>query len=326
MAGIALITGASSGLGQEIVRQLHREKYGEIWAVARRRERLLALQELTEIPVRAIPLDLTDESAIGELEALLGEEKPRISLLVNAAGFGKIGNYAEVPRRDSDRMIDLNCRAAVDLCTLAIPYMGRGSHIMNICSTAGFQPFPQLNVYAASKAFLYRYSRALRFDDSSKGLWLGALGARPGERLLEVGCGSGIFCHRVKSYLPDVSVTGIDLDDSHIAFAREKSDRLGLDCRFVVGDATALPFGDASFDLCFSHTVAEHIPHDAFFGEQRRVLRPGGRIVVFSVRTRLNIRSDDAMGDEEAAKAFTGDTPEVLANDQYQDPHIHLNK
>ena len=163
MAGIALITGASSGLGQEIVRQLHREKYEEIWAIARRKERLLALQELTEIPVRAIPLDLTEESSIGELETLLGEEKPRISLLVNAAGFGKIGNYAEVPRRDSDRMIDLNCRAAVDLCTLAIPYMGKGSHIMNICSTAGFQPFPQLNVYAASKAFLYRYSRALRF-------------------------------------------------------------------------------------------------------------------------------------------------------------------
>lgn len=154
--------------------------------------------------------------------------------------------------------------------------------------------------YIQSTGELYE-SRALRFDDSSKGLWLGALGARPGERLLEVGCGSGIFCHRVKSYLPDVSVTGIDLDDSHIAFARKKSDELGLDCRFVVGDATALPFCDASFDLCFSHTVAEHIPHDAFFGEQRRVLRPGGRIVVFSVRTRLNIRSDDAMGDEEAA-------------------------
>lgn len=154
--------------------------------------------------------------------------------------------------------------------------------------------------YIQSTEELYE-SRALRFNDSNKRLWIDAIGAKPGERLLEIGCGGGIFCHRVKTYLPDVSVTGIDLDAGHIAFARKKAEELRLDCRFEVGDATALPFCDESFDLCFSHTVAEHIPHDAFFGEQRRVLRPGGRIAVLSVRTKLNIKFEETVVGEEAA-------------------------
>ena len=161
---IALITGASSGLGKEFIRQLRREKLDEIWAIARRKERLLELSGLVPIPVRPISLDLTKPESIDTLERLLAEAQPHIHILINAAGFGKIGNYREISRSDTDRMIDLNCRAAVDVTLLALPYMNKGDRILEICSTAAFQPFPYLNVYAATNPFLEPcdgYSRCL---------------------------------------------------------------------------------------------------------------------------------------------------------------------
>ena len=165
---IALITGASSGLGREFVLQLCRESLDEIWAVARRKDRLLELSRLASIPVRPLSLDLTSPESMDELEQLLAKEKPQIHIFINAAGFGKIGNYREVTRQDADRMIDLNCRAAVDVTLLALPYMHRGDRILEICSTSAFQPFPYLNVYSSSKAFLYRFSRALRIELMSR--------------------------------------------------------------------------------------------------------------------------------------------------------------
>ncbi len=167
---VAIITGASSGLGKEYVKEVSRKEKGidEIWAIARRKERLLALRELSRIPVRALPYDLVEMGSIDALAKLLEEEKPDIRLLINAAGFGKIGGSLDIGVEDTNRMIELNCRAAVDMTYICIPYMSEGSRIMEICSTAGFQPFQYLNVYAASKAFLYRFTRALRVELFSK--------------------------------------------------------------------------------------------------------------------------------------------------------------
>lgn len=163
---IAIITGASSGLGKEYVKELNRRETGidEIWAIARRKDRLSELASLSEIKVRAMPFDLVEKSSMDVLEKLLSEEKPDVRILINAAGFGKIGSSTAIGREESDRMIELNCRAAVDMTYICIPYMSEGSRILEICSTAGFQPFPYLNVYAASKAFLYRFTRALRVE------------------------------------------------------------------------------------------------------------------------------------------------------------------
>lgn len=163
---IAVITGASSGLGKEYVKELGRKDAGidEIWAIARRKDRLAELGGLSRIPVRALSFDLTQKSSIDALAERLAEEKPDIRILINAAGFGKIGSSVSIGREETDRMIDLNCRAAVDMTYICIPYMSEGSRIMEICSTSGFQPFQYLNVYAASKAFLYRFSRALRVE------------------------------------------------------------------------------------------------------------------------------------------------------------------
>ena len=135
------------------------------------------------------------------------------------------------------------------------------------------------------------HSRDRRFNDATKDLWLKAIGAKPGDNILEIGCAGGVFCHKLKKYVPDITISGIDLDISHIEFAKKKSVELGLSCEFINGDATAMPFVDNSFDLCYSHTVSEHIPHEPFFGEQYRVLKTGGRIVVLSVRSRMGIKN-----------------------------------
>lgn len=162
---IAIVTGASSGLGREFVRLLDaRQEYDEIWVIARRTERLLEIAKRTKTTVIAVPLDLSEKEAIRSLAEHLKKEKPNVRMLINAAGYGRIGSYQDVSVEDCEGMIDLNCRAAVAVTQTVLPFMKRGAHIMQICSTAAFQPFPYLNVYAASKAFLYRYSRALRVE------------------------------------------------------------------------------------------------------------------------------------------------------------------
>lgn len=162
---IAIVTGASSGLGREFVRRLGREKgLDEIWAIARRRERLAALQADCALPVRALPLDLTRPESIAALTALLQKEQPRVAVLVCAAGMGRLGLAREIPSADNDAVIDLNCRAAVAVTTAALPFLTRGSRVLEICSTAAFQPLPGLAVYAASKAFLQSYAKALHHE------------------------------------------------------------------------------------------------------------------------------------------------------------------
>lgn len=162
---IAIVTGASSGLGREFVKQIDgRKQLDEIWVIARRRERLEAVAEVTKTKVRVVPMDLTRQESFAELKALLEQEKPDVALLVNAAGMGKIGAWKDISLSDCEAMIDLNCKAAVAVTQMVLPFMKKGARIMEICSTASFQPFPYLSVYAASKSFLYRYSRALRVE------------------------------------------------------------------------------------------------------------------------------------------------------------------
>ena len=168
---IAIVTGASSGIGREFARQI--AAWGtldEIWAVARRENRLQELARTLKIPVKIIPVDLTQKKGIEMLESLLKQEQPQIKILVNAAGFGKIGDYKNISRLESGKMIRLNCQAPVDVTMLALPYMRKDSHILQICSTAGFQPLPEMSVYAATKAFLLRYSRALRWELINRGI------------------------------------------------------------------------------------------------------------------------------------------------------------
>lgn len=156
---IALITGASSGLGREFARLLAREAVDELWLVARREERLRELSAELAVPCRIFALDLTREVALEELSAALAAEPVVVRYLVNAAGFGRIGMAADIGAATTGRMIALNCRAAAELTERALPYMERGSRVLEIASCAAFQPIPYLAAYAATKAFLLRYSR-----------------------------------------------------------------------------------------------------------------------------------------------------------------------
>lgn len=168
---IALVTGASSGLGKTFALQIDRTEkdVDEIWLIARRRERLEELAGQLGHPAKIIPMDLTEEESIEELERLLADDI-QVGLFVNCAGYAKIGNYEKVTRFDSANMIDLNCKAAVNTTLAALPYMKAGDRIIEICSTAAFQPIQHMNLYAASKAFLYNYARALRMELLPRGI------------------------------------------------------------------------------------------------------------------------------------------------------------
>ena len=173
---IAIVTGASSGLGREFVKQISKSRaLDEIWVIARRKDRLEEVRKLSKVALRPIALDLTEKSAFDVLRHALEAENPDVRFLVNAAGVGKIGMTRELTVQENDQMIDLNCRAAVDTTLTVLPYMGRGSELINICSVAGFQPLTGLNTYAATKAFLLNWTKALHHELLLSGIRVTAL-------------------------------------------------------------------------------------------------------------------------------------------------------
>ena len=168
---IAIVTGASSGMGREFVLQLSQYvRVDEIWVIARRAAALESLAEETSVPIRPIALDLLDEGSFESFATLLAAEKPNVKLLVNAAGFGKFGTYHKVSTVDDCRMIDLNCKALLMMTRLTIPYMERGSHILQLDSLSAFQPVPYITTYAATKAFVLSYSRSLNRELKPQGI------------------------------------------------------------------------------------------------------------------------------------------------------------
>ena len=168
---IAIVTGASSGMGREFVLQLPAYvQVDEIWAIARRAEALGTLKTASSVPVRPISLDLCESDSFTALTQLLETEKPNVRLLVNAAGFGKFGTYHRISIEDDARMIQLNCTALVQLTRLALPYMTAGSHILQLDSLSAFQPVPYITTYGATKAFVLSYSRAMNQELKPQGI------------------------------------------------------------------------------------------------------------------------------------------------------------
>ena len=180
MKQIAVVTGASSGMGREFVLQLDSfcPSLDEIWVMARRGKRLERLAMQSQIPLRIFEGDITRKKIRRALRAALLDEKPALRILVNAAGFGRTGTVAEIAAEEpfiQTDMIDLNCRALTAITEICLPFMRKGSRIINLASAAAFCPQPSFAVYAATKAYVLSFSRALHMELKSKGIYVTAV-------------------------------------------------------------------------------------------------------------------------------------------------------
>ena len=182
MRKIIIITGASSGMGACFARQLAVEN-AEMWLIARRKERLDALAcELTKYrscPVKAICMDISGRKGVEEFASFLQSEIEiealEILYLVNNAGFGTYGTFAETPLEPQLDMIDTNCTALTGLCGVCLPHFAQGSTIINVASLASFLPLGNFAVYGATKSFVLSFSVALAAELSDRKIKVCAL-------------------------------------------------------------------------------------------------------------------------------------------------------
>lgn len=160
----AIITGASAGLGLEYVRQLeeHFPDVEQVWLIARGAEKLRqAAALLQRAEGKVLALDICSDEGLRELAGLLRREEPSVTLLINNAGRGTLGNVGETDWNDQKAMADLNVSALTAVTALTVPYMVKGGHIINVSSIASFCPNPRMTVYSASKAYVSAFSRGL---------------------------------------------------------------------------------------------------------------------------------------------------------------------
>ncbi|MEO0769962.1 MAG: SDR family oxidoreductase, partial [Cyanobacteria bacterium J06649_4] len=171
----ALITGASSGIGKAFAQVLAREQHNLV-VVARSEEKLNALkEELSQqygIIVTVIVKDLTEENAAQQIVDTLKQQNISVDVLINNAGFGDYSRFAESDWQKQENMILLNVLALSHLTRLCLPGMlarGQGQ-ILNVASTAAFQPGPMMSVYFASKAYVLSFSEAIAAETEGKGI------------------------------------------------------------------------------------------------------------------------------------------------------------
>jgi short-subunit dehydrogenase len=218
-ATVALVTGASAGLGVEFARQLSRRGH-RLVLVARRKDRLEQLaKELGN--ARAVAIDLSKSDAAAKLMADVEANGEIVGLLVNNAGFGLIGRFAELDAKRERQMIDLNVGALTELCRAVAPAMieRKSGAILNVASTAAFQPGPKMAVYFATKAFVLSLTEALHEELKPHGIKVSCL--CPGPTRTEFGDvagfgGNGLF-DRVAMNAAEVVEIGLKGLDSNRA-------------------------------------------------------------------------------------------------------------
>ena len=190
MKRIAIITGASSGIGEEFTRQVcAKYDFDEIWIIARREEKLQSLaEELNKTKnfncIRPVVMDVAGKAGVESLKSFLAEEDEKlhkvesgieIGLLINNAGFGTYGPFAETSINRQMDMIELNCTTVTGICGIALPYLKADSVVINTASLAAFLPLGNFAVYGASKSYVLSFSVALAAELHDKGIKVCAL-------------------------------------------------------------------------------------------------------------------------------------------------------
>jgi short-subunit dehydrogenase len=211
-APVALVTGASAGLGVEVARQLSARGHRLVLA-ARRKDRLEQLaKELGN--ARAVAIDLSKTSAVANLMADIESHGEAVDLLVNNAGYGLIGRFAELDAARQRQMIELNVTSLTGLCRAVAPQMiaRKSGAILNVASTAAFQPGPKMAVYFATKAFVLSLTEALHEELKPHGVKVSCL--CPGPTRTEFGDvagfgGNGMF-ERVAMNAVEVVEAGLN--------------------------------------------------------------------------------------------------------------------
>ncbi|MDE6585640.1 MAG: SDR family NAD(P)-dependent oxidoreductase [Clostridia bacterium] len=172
---VAILTGATGGLGYAFIKELVKEPVDEIWAVGRNADRLDEL--VKEFGDKIVPfrIDLTKSEEISSFNEILKERKPHLEYLINNAGIAQMKPSKDLTISEIESTIDLNCKVPTILTNLCLPYMKKGSKIVNICSASAFQPVPYINLYASTKAFERSYSRALNVELKPLGITVTAV-------------------------------------------------------------------------------------------------------------------------------------------------------
>ncbi len=162
---IAVVTGASSGIGVDFYKEIQKEDIDSVWIIARREDRLNEIKDRFGIKdTRVIPMDITLDSSMDELKELFEKEGADIRFLINNAGMGVIGNLEDADRRRQGMMVELNCKALTEITVVALPYMSEGASIINTCSIASFVPNAKMTVYSSTKAYVMSFTKALRYE------------------------------------------------------------------------------------------------------------------------------------------------------------------
>lgn len=168
---ISVVTGASSGMGRDFVKMLDKiENCEEIWVIARRADRLAELTSETGKRIVPIELDLSLEESYDKYAEMLKAADADVVALVNAAGFGKFGDFEGIPLKEQMNMIDLNCKALMAVTYITLEYMKEGSRVYQLGSLSSFQPVPYITTYGATKAFVLSFTRALNVELKKRGI------------------------------------------------------------------------------------------------------------------------------------------------------------
>ena len=163
---IAIVTGATGDIGEEFVKSLLSET-DQVWAVGRNENKLTSLKEKYGDKIVPVRVDLSDRDDIFSFCEKIESEKPEIRYLVNNAGVAKMKPVSEFTLEEISDMLDINDKAATLICRACIPYMVKGSYILNVASASAFQPNPYIALYSASKAYLLSFTRSLNVENEN---------------------------------------------------------------------------------------------------------------------------------------------------------------